>query len=156
LNSSLYLIFAGQARPYSLVAAGVAFAMVCYQRAPKPLWTVLLFLSLALAVSLHYYAIFALGAFVTGEAMYLWAMRKARIGVWLAIFAGGLPFFLCWPLLRAQKQIFAQHFWAQPTLSGALLSYSSFFLLPAFLGLGFVVVVGIALITTERWPLFFK
>jgi len=156
LNSSLYLIFAGQARPYSLVAAGVAFAMVCYQRAPKPLWTVLLFVSLALAVSLHYYAIFALGAFITGEAIYCWATRRVRIGVWVAIFAGGLPLFLCWPLLRAQKQIFAQHFWAQPTLSGALLSYSTFFLLPAFLGLGFVVVLGIALITAEQWPLFCK
>ena len=156
LNSSLYLIFAGQARPYGLVAAGVAFAMVCYQRVAKPLWTVLLFFSLALTVSLHYYAIFALGAFITGEAIYCWATRKARIGVWAAIFAGALPLILCWPILNAQKQIFAQHFWAQPTLSSVLLSYSTFFLLPAFLGLGFVVVLGIALITAEQWSFFRK
>jgi hypothetical protein len=156
LNTSLYLTFAGQARPYSLVAAGVAFAMVCYQRAPKPLWTVLLFLSLALVVSLHYYAIFAVGAFTAGEVIYCWATRKVRIGVWLAIFASGLPLLLFWPLLHAQKEIFALHFWARPTLSGALSSYSSFFLLPSFLGFGFVAVLGIALITAERWPLFFK
>ena len=154
LNTTLYLIFAIQARPYSLVAAGVAFAMVCYQRAPAPLWTFLLFFSLALAISLHYYAIFAVGAFIAAEAVCYWVTRKLRVGVWLAILGGGVPLLIFWPLLRAQKQMFAQHFWAQPTLSSALIAYSSFLLLPSFLGLALAVVIALCLLKTEFAPLF--
>lgn len=156
LNTTLYLIFAIQARPYSLVAAGVAFAMVCYQRAPNPFWTCLLFVSLALAVSLHYYAIFAVGAFIAAEAAFYFTARKIRAGVWLAILGGGMPLLVFWPLLQAQKQMFAQHFWAQPTLSGALIAYSSFLLLPSFLGLALAVVIGLGLLKAEIVSLFSK
>jgi len=53
----IYLI---DARPYSIVVAAFAAAMVCYPRASEFRWPVLLFLSLTLAVCLHYYAVFVL------------------------------------------------------------------------------------------------
>jgi len=47
LNSILYDVYAVQARTYSLTVAGVAFALVCYQRADKLIWVFLLGFSLA-------------------------------------------------------------------------------------------------------------
>ncbi len=152
LNTSLYLVFSVQARPYGLVAAGVAFAMICYQRVPNPFWTILLLLSFALLISLHYYAVFAVGAFAVAEAVSCWTNRKMRLGVWLSIFASGLPLIKLWPILTAQKQMYGQHFWAQPSLSGVVAAYGYLFQLPAFLGMGLVLILGLGLLVAERWP----
>jgi hypothetical protein len=151
LNTDLYVRYAVQARPYSLAVACIALAMVCYQRASAPLWAFLLFFSLSLAVSLHYYAVFALGAFAAAEAAFYWTQHKLRAGAWLAIFCGGLPLVVFWPLVNAQKQIYGQHFWAQPRLFATLAAYGSFFGLPTFIGISLVAVLGLGLVATEKW-----
>src|SRR5208337_4725202 len=63
LSTSIFIPQAVNARSYSMLVACIAFALVCYQRLPSLLWAALLGLSLALAQSLHYYAIFALVPF---------------------------------------------------------------------------------------------
>jgi 4-amino-4-deoxy-L-arabinose transferase-like glycosyltransferase len=141
LSTNLYFTFAVQARPYGMVVAAIAFAMVCYQRVPNPAWTLLLFLSLAFAVSLHYYAVFAIGAFVAAEAACYWRSHKLRMGVWLAIVLGAAPLVAFWPLLHAQKEIYGRNFWAHPKLYGALATYGSFFFLPMFVAIGLVTVL---------------
>jgi hypothetical protein len=151
LNTSLYLTYAVEARPYGLVVGAISFAMVCYQRVRNLVWVVLLFLSLAFAVSLHYYAVFALGAFVAAEAAFYWHSHKLRIGVWLAIVLCAAPLLAFWPLLRAQKEIYGRNFWAHPKLSGALATYGSFFHLPVFVAIGAVAVLVWFLAKPEEW-----
>jgi len=61
--TTLYDPYATEARPYSLMAACIAFGLVCYQRAPATRWMCLLGISVALAEALHYYAIFSIAPF---------------------------------------------------------------------------------------------
>jgi len=149
LHSSLYSTYVLDARPYSMVVAAFAAAMVCYQRASKFRWTVLLFLSLTLAVCLHYYAVFAPGAFAVAEAFYFLRERKLRAGVWLAILCSGLPLIAFWPLLRVQRSVLGEHFWARPKLSVLLATYGDFFQLPVSLGIGFAAILALSLIIVE-------
>jgi 4-amino-4-deoxy-L-arabinose transferase-like glycosyltransferase len=150
LNTTLYSTYAVQARPYSLVVAALAIAMVCYQRASRNYWVLLLFLSLALAVSFHYYAVFALGAFSAAEAVFYLAARKWRPGVWLAIFFAGFPLIVCWPLLAGQRHVFGEHFWAHAKLSSLLATYGDFFQLPTSWGVGFTAVLALSLIVEDQ------
>src|SRR5260370_19589080 len=39
LTTSVFQYYAVEARPYSMVVACSAFALVCYQRVPSPVWT---------------------------------------------------------------------------------------------------------------------
>lgn len=111
-----YSTYAVEARPYSLLLACIAFALLCYQRAPEPLWLVLMGFSLASAEALHYYGVFAL--FPLGLAEIAWSLkaRRLRLGVWLALPGGLVPLAVFWRLLLAQKRSYGAHFWAAPTL----------------------------------------
>jgi Dolichyl-phosphate-mannose-protein mannosyltransferase len=62
LMTELFGFYAFQARPYMLLVACTAAAMVCYQRAASGAWVAGLFLSLSLASVVHYYAVFPLAA----------------------------------------------------------------------------------------------
>ena len=59
LTTLLFSLFAVEARGYSILVACMAFAIVCYQRVPARRWVILLGLSLVLAQSFHYFAVFA-------------------------------------------------------------------------------------------------
>ena len=59
MATSLFLNYAANARPYSILMACVAFALVCYDRLPSLRWAILFGLSLALAQGVYYFAIFA-------------------------------------------------------------------------------------------------
>jgi len=151
LNTVLFDTYSVEARPYSLDVAAIAFAILCYQRAAAFSWTLLLFLGLGLAVSLHYYGVFALAAFAGAEVVHYLATRKWRVRVWLAIVCAGLPMIALWPLLGQQKKIFGPYTWAHPKLFLTLAAYGSFFHVSASVGLGFACVLALSVIATGGW-----
>ena len=75
----LFDFYAIEARAYSLVVACVAVALVCYQRASSWPWALPMGLCLALAESLHYYAVFALIPFGLAEAARFLRTREIRM-----------------------------------------------------------------------------
>jgi Dolichyl-phosphate-mannose-protein mannosyltransferase len=109
LRMDLFHYYAVEARPYSMVVGCFAFALVCYQRVPAKLWTLLFALALALAQSLHYYAIFAMAPFGLAELVYSLRAKKLRWGVWGALAFGALPLVIFWPLLSALKNKYGAH-----------------------------------------------
>ena len=116
LITVLYDPYAIEARPYSLLVACIAIALLCYQRAPETGWMILMGFSFAAAEALHYYAVFALVPFGLAEIALSLKARRLRLGVWLALACGLLPLAVFWPLLLAQKRYYGAHFWAAPTL----------------------------------------
>src|SRR5262249_22070798 len=59
--------YAVEARSYSLVVACIAVALICYDRIQSAGWAAAFAVSLFLAESFHYYAIFALAPFLAAE-----------------------------------------------------------------------------------------
>jgi hypothetical protein len=110
LMTPLFTIYAAEARPYSPLTACIAIAMVCYQRTPAAPWIGGLFLSLLLASSLHYYAVFALFPFFLAELTVVYETRKVRFWVWLALLGALVPLGISWPLLMHAKHYFGPHF----------------------------------------------
>jgi 4-amino-4-deoxy-L-arabinose transferase-like glycosyltransferase len=72
--------YAEEARPYSMVLALIAFAMVCYQRSGAAVWVALFGVSLALAGALHYLAVLAMVPFGVAELFESWRIGKMRWG----------------------------------------------------------------------------
>jgi 4-amino-4-deoxy-L-arabinose transferase-like glycosyltransferase len=135
LLSTLYDPYATEARGYSLSAACLALALVCYQRANSIRWTLLMALSLAAAGSFHYYAVFALFPFALAELALFWETRRLRPGVILALLCGVTPLALFSPLLMSVKDYYGRDFWAQATLNRLEEMYGWFFHLPTSLGI---------------------
>ncbi len=130
LATILFDTLAVEARGYSLLVACIAFAFVCYQRVPARRWMILFGLSLVLAESFHYYAVFAFLPFFLAEAAHYGLTRQLRRGVWIALFTGFVPLALFWPVLSAMQDYYGPHYWAKFTLPAALGSYSWYFLTP--------------------------
>jgi hypothetical protein len=149
LATILFDMLSVEARPYSLLVACIAFAIVCYQRVPARRWVILLGLSLVLAESFHYFAVFAFLPFFLAEAAHFGLTRQLRRGVWLALLSGFVPLALFWPVLSAMQKYMGPHFWARPTLQLALGSYSWFFLTPEEKpGLYLTAIAGVAVLFT--------
>jgi hypothetical protein len=123
LVTSLYDYFAVESRPYSLVVACIAFALVCYERAPAARWMILMGFSLALAQSFHYYAAISFFPFLASETAFLLAKRQLRWPVWFALGSGLLPIIPFGPLLWRSKAVYGAHFWSPPSLQLAESSY---------------------------------
>jgi len=117
----LFDTYAVEARPYALLAAFLTFALICYQRAPTANWVALLALSLCLAESVHYYAIFAAIPFGLAEATVLIRVKQLRISVWAALCSPIIPLAVFWPLLSKFKSVYAAHYWS-PANSWTLMS----------------------------------
>ncbi|MGA8367337.1 MAG: glycosyltransferase family 39 protein, partial [Candidatus Acidiferrales bacterium] len=130
LDTVLYYPFAINARPYELLVACIALALVCYQRAPETRWVILMGLSLLAAEAMHYYAIFAFAPFGIAEIAQSLKTHRLRLGVWLALACGILPLAIFWPLLRLLKQMYGAHLWDEPILSRAATSYAWFLRMP--------------------------
>lgn len=122
-----YSFFAAEARPYSLLVALFAFALVCYDRAPAIPWMILLALSLALAETVHYYAVIIAVPFLGAEAFFVLKQRSFRWPVWCALSAVAVPLLVLWPLLVNFRAVFGEHFWAQPTFRTVLGIYGWLF-----------------------------
>jgi hypothetical protein len=127
LITPLFTLYAEEARPYSLVAALIALAMVCYQRIPGIVWTVGLGASLLIAALLHYYSVLALAPFFIAELALLYFSRQIRFGVWLALALPLVPIAISWPRLMGMKQNWGLHFWAGAALSDVSSAYGAYF-----------------------------
>ncbi|HLW98076.1 MAG TPA: glycosyltransferase family 39 protein [Candidatus Acidoferrales bacterium] len=143
LFTVLFDPYAVEARPYSVVVACIAFALVCYQRAPAIPWLILMGASFALAQAFHYYAIVSFFPFIVSESVLLVRRRKLRWTVWLAFSSGLLPLAGFWSLLSKFRAYYGSHYWAVPSLDGAKSSYGWFFNLSPAWGLN---IAGLAVI----------
>ena len=157
LLTSLFHSHAVDARPYSMMIACVAIALVCYQRVPSPVWTVMLGLSLMLAESFHYYAVFSMIPFGVAEFVYFFSTRRFRWPVWVALALGPAPLLIFWPLLSNLRALYGLHYWAHYSLSSIPLTYGSFFLTGGAFGFALVAVcatgvVGARLLPTKEAP----
>jgi hypothetical protein len=136
-----------EARPYSLLVACIAFAIVCYQRVSAGRWAVLLGLSLVLAESLHYFAVFAFLPFLLAEVVHYGMTRQKRLGVWIALVSGFVPLAYSMPIIKTLNRNFGAHIWSKPTLEIALNSYSWYFLTSeTWRGLYLAAIAGVALL----------
>ena len=140
LLTSTFQLYAVEARPYSMVVACIAFALVCYRRAPSPLWTVLLALSLALGESLHYFAVLTMIPFGLAEAVRLWTTKKFRWPVWTALVVGAMPVLVFWNLLAIDKAYFGAHIWNRFAFSFIPWAYGDFFQTNGEFGAGIAAV----------------
>lgn len=109
--------YAFEARPYGLVLGFSGLALVCWQslaegnRRAMPL--IGLALSLAAAISCHYYAALALLPFACGEAARAISGRRADFAVWAALAASLAPLPFLIPLINSARS-YSKGFWSQP------------------------------------------
>jgi hypothetical protein len=138
LSTDLFTRYASEARPYSLLVACIAFAMVCYQRLPSGLWQVMLGLSLLLAGTFHYYSVFAIIPFGLAELVFFSQTKRFRWGVWLALICGCLPLVAFWPLLATVRAHYQTHFYSHFHLTTIPSTYAAFFLTDSAYGTALV------------------
>jgi hypothetical protein len=109
LMTPLFTYYAAEARPYALVTACVAFALVCYQRMTSALWVGGMFLSLFVAISLHYLAVLPWLCFLVAEITLVYQTKQVRVKVWLALFGALVPIMFSLPLLFRINEIYGLH-----------------------------------------------
>jgi hypothetical protein len=149
LVTILFSLLGLEARPYSLLVASIAFAIVCYQRAAARRWAVLLGLSLVLAESLHYFAVFAFLPFFLAEIVHYGMTRQVRRRVWIALLSGFVPLACYLPVMATLQRNFGQHIWSKPRVEIALDSYSWYFLASdSWPGLYLAAIAGVAVLFT--------
>ncbi len=153
--TSLFLNYAANARPYSILMACVAFALVCYDRLPSFRWAILFGLSLALAQGVYYFAIFAVLPFALAEVVVLIETKRIRWQAWLALVFSGLPLIIFWPLLSHMRTYYGSRYWV-PTANVASLPkfYGSYLFLGAAYAGSLVAVLSAGVIAfhfVRRW-----
>jgi hypothetical protein len=147
LSTNLFQTYSIEARPYSMVIACIAFALVCYQRLPSSRWAAMLGISLLIAESLHYYAILSVIPFGLAETALLLKTRQFRWPVWLALVFGLFPLIVFWPLLRTLRMYYGAI--SPPAHSAVLEYYNSFFPIEGALGVS-LAAVSVAAIACSR------
>ena len=149
LLTSVFLTHGAEGRPYGTLVACIAFALVCYQRVPSLFWTIMLGVSLILAQSLHYYALFSMLPFWVAESVYVLTARRFRWQVWAALALGPVPLLFFWPLLASLRAIYGAHIWNPLGLSSIPVMYGNFFFTGGAFGFA-VFAVGVAGIVGAR------
>jgi hypothetical protein len=101
--------FAYEARPYTLVLAADAMALVCWEnlveeRKKRNLALAGLFLGIATAVGSHWFGFLVLLPLTFGEAIRTWQKRRIDAAAWSAIAAGAATALAYLPLLTAASQ----------------------------------------------------
>ncbi|MGH9674216.1 MAG: hypothetical protein ACRD44_13625, partial [Bryobacteraceae bacterium] len=111
--------YAWEARPYGLVLGFTGLALVFWQRAtelaPREKALAGLWLSLAAAMSSHYYAVLLYVPLIAGETVRWRIRRKPDFGLWAALALGALPLAAFVPMMRASGS-YAAAFWARPSI----------------------------------------
>ncbi len=120
--------YAFEARPYALMVAFVSLAILAWHRIDESkLSAFALAITLASAVSLHYYAILVWPTFLAAEAVILLYHRRFRTGVWAALIVGAVPLLFFANLLLNLRQYYGQSFWARPSFRQLFADYSWLF-----------------------------
>jgi hypothetical protein len=146
LLTAVQSVHAIEARPYALVLAAIALAAVCWQEVERPGQSVLFGLTLAAAVSLHYYALFAFIPFALGELAYRWRTGRWRMGPCMALIGGATPLIAYWPLITVLQEYYGPGFWSQPVWAQVLTYYDLNLELPNRLGLALAIGTSVGLI----------
>lgn len=141
-----YVVFA---RAYALVLAFSAFALLCWQWATEGRHRALALLgltvSVAAAISSHYYAVLSLFPLGLGELVRTIRRKRIDLAIWLALVLSLLPLLFFLPLIDSARK-FAPHFWAKPHWSSMVYFYQHYLFSPIALPLmvSFLVVVAYA------------
>jgi 4-amino-4-deoxy-L-arabinose transferase-like glycosyltransferase len=108
--------YAYEARPYGLVLGCCGMALVFWQRAtegePRVGALTGLALSLAAAVSCHYYAVLLYAPLGIGELVRCWRSKKPDIPLWTALVVSGAPILAFLPII-AKHSHYKDLFWAK-------------------------------------------
>lgn len=136
--------YAFEARAYALVLCFSAIGLLCWIWAAEGRHRVLalvgLAVSLAAAISSHYYAVLSLFPIGLGEAVRTFRRKRIDLGVWLALLLSLPPLLLFLPLIEGARK-FAPHFWAKPHWSSMAYFYGHFLLSPSAVPLLAIVLV---------------
>ena len=126
--------YAFEARAYALVLAFSAFGLLCWvwaaERRRRALALAGLALSLAAAISCHYYAVLSLFPLGLGEMVRSFRQKRVDVGVWLALVLSLSPLLVFLPLIESARK-FALNFWAKPHWSSMAYFYEHFLLTPS-------------------------
>jgi Dolichyl-phosphate-mannose-protein mannosyltransferase len=153
LSTSLFHTYLIDARPYAEMVGCIAFALVCYQRLPSRSWAVLFLISLVIAESLHYYAVFAMVPFWVAEAVFFLKTRRFRWAVWSSLVCAVLPLLASLRWLLMIQRYLGLHVFARAGFSEVNHYYENFFLLNDMaLAAGVVVAAIAAILWNGSWP----
>ena len=126
--------YASDARAYALVLAFSAFGLLCWIWATEGRRRVLalagLAVSLAAAISCHYYAVLSLFPIGLGEVVRSFRRKRMDVGVWLALLLSLSPLLAFLPLIEGARK-YAPHFWAKPHWLSMGYFYEHFLLTPS-------------------------
>jgi hypothetical protein len=148
--------FAYEARPYGIVLGFTGLALLCWQAVARGyrrhLALLGLGLSLAGALSNHYYAILIFFPLALGEVVRSVGLRRIDLPVWLVFgLSAAIPLLLFLPLMR-QARAMSNGFWSAPHLR-LLHSSFSFMLTPALIALiPALILLAVYLIICPRPP----
>lgn len=139
--------YATEARAYALVLGFSALALLCWQWATegryRRLAVVGLGVSVAAAVSSHYYAVLILFPLTVGEFVRSVSRKRIDVAIWAALALGLTPLLLFLPLIERAKS-YAPHFWAKPHWSSMVGFYHRFLLPPTVLPMALILVLVMA------------
>jgi hypothetical protein len=121
--------YATEARSYALILGFSGLSLLCWQAAAegyarKRALTGLA-VSLAAAVSSHYYAILLFVPLVIGEGVRSRSLRRLDLPIWLSFSAAMTPLLLFLPLI-ARAKTFSATFWAKPSWGQCFTFYMGF------------------------------
>lgn len=110
--------YAFEARPYGLVLGFSGLGLICWQSLADGKFRAILLtgltLSLAAAISCHYYAVLVLVPFAFGEVARTFERRRLDYSVWAAMAASLTPLLFFLPLIRSARS-YSTAFWAPPS-----------------------------------------
>ena len=143
-----------EARAYALVMASSSFGLLCWLWAAEGRRRMLalagLAVSLAVAISCHYYAVLCLFPLALGETVRSLRRKQVDGGVWLALGFSLAPLLIFLPLIQSARK-FAPSFWAKPHWSSMAYFYEHFLLTPSAVPL-LAIFLAIAAYNTLRRP----
>jgi hypothetical protein len=138
------------------VVGCISGAILAWQRIDDlRVYSVVVAITLAAAVSLHYYAILVWPAFLIAETSVWVFHRRFRITAWAALLVGAVPLLLFAPLLLKLRQYYGRNFWAKPSIKEIFLAQDWLFTLGGHWGVLFaagitVLVVYISITRTAQ------
>ncbi len=147
--------YAFEARSYALLTGSIAIAMVLWQRVDEKKWfAVLLCASLALAATLHYFAVLAVAVFSFAELGYSYLTGRVRWKVWFAYVGAAVAWLaLAVPFLLHFRSAYSRYFWSPPFWASAFDCYATYLGVPPEFAVALVIVflaLVVVLIRTGR------
>ncbi len=144
--------YAFEARAYALVLAFSSFGLLCWiwagEGRRRALALAGLAVSLAAAISCHYYAVLSLFPLGLGEMVRSFRRKRVDVGVWLALVLSLSPLLVFLPLIESARK-FALNFWAKPHWSSMAYFYEHFLLTPSAVPL-LAIFLAVAVYSTLR------